>query len=409
MSFKELYNNFENYRVKIISHRRYSHLEFLNVLDGFSSRQELAGKSIENRDIRRICLGHGKKNVLLWSQMHGNEATASMALLDVITFLESTDSHFENLRKEILYKLNIRIIPILNPDGAERFIRRNAVGIDLNRDALALQSPESTILMNEVKGFQPEFSFNLHDQHVRYSVGDSHNQAAIAFLATAYNENREWNDNRIKSAQLIAEMNSFLEEIIPKKVGKFSDEFEPRAFGDVIQSMGSSLVLIESGGYGSDTEKQYLRKLNFCLILGSLISIARDSFRNYTLEDYDKIPLNTKNIFNLKINNATILKNNLQFSIDIGINWEEIHTPYIPEFSLKSTIEDLGDLSPFGGIVEFDATGFQIECISAHPEIIKKYNIEDSQVVCIEQGQTATFVLVKNSEKIVFINGQQMV
>ena len=34
------------------------------------------------------------------------------------------------------------MVPMLNPDGAERFQRRNAQGIDINRDALLLQSPE---------------------------------------------------------------------------------------------------------------------------------------------------------------------------------------------------------------------------------------------------------------------------
>ena len=44
-------------------------------------------------------------------------------------------------------------------------------------------------------------------------------------------------------------------------MGRYSDEFEPRAFGDNIQKWGTNTILIESGGIFGDEEKQYLRKL----------------------------------------------------------------------------------------------------------------------------------------------------
>ena len=42
----------------------------------------------------------------------------------------------------ILSSLTLYVVPMLNPDGAERFQRRNAQSIDINRDALRLQTPE---------------------------------------------------------------------------------------------------------------------------------------------------------------------------------------------------------------------------------------------------------------------------
>ena len=49
---------------------------------------------------------------------------------------------------------------MLNPDGAERFQRRNAQSIDINRDALRLQTPEGRTLKAVRDRFQPRIGFN---------------------------------------------------------------------------------------------------------------------------------------------------------------------------------------------------------------------------------------------------------
>ena len=51
--------------------------------------------------------------------------------------------------------LTIRAIPMLNPDGAEVFRRRNAQNIDINRDTINLETPEANILL-EGEWFKPE-------------------------------------------------------------------------------------------------------------------------------------------------------------------------------------------------------------------------------------------------------------
>ena len=60
---------------------------------------------------------------------------------------------------------------MLNPDGAERFQRRNAQSIDINRDALRLQTPEGRALKTLRDGLNPRIGFNLHNQSWRTSIG----------------------------------------------------------------------------------------------------------------------------------------------------------------------------------------------------------------------------------------------
>jgi Zinc carboxypeptidase len=258
-----LYENHNNFIEKVLSHRRFTHADIQPLIDKLKSmglfQVTTIGQSVENRSISQIKLGTGPIKVLLWSQMHGDEATATMAIFDIFNFFADKDS-FISLKNEILSSCTLYFVPMLNPDGAERFMRRNALGIDLNRDALQLQSPEAILLKKLQNELRPDFGFNLHDQSPRYTVGNTPKLATISFLATAYNQAREVNPTRKRSMQLIVAMNNILQNYIPGQVGRFSDEFEPRAFGDNIQKWGTTLILIESGGYKGDREKQYLIK-----------------------------------------------------------------------------------------------------------------------------------------------------
>src|SRR3546814_16791724 len=90
----------------------------------------------------------------------------------------------------------------MNPGGAARFQRRNAQGIDINRDARALVSPEARALHDLRERVKPAFGFNLHDQLVGYRAGDSDRGTAIALLAPAFNEARDANDIRAGALDL---------------------------------------------------------------------------------------------------------------------------------------------------------------------------------------------------------------
>lgn len=357
-NFEEsLYNSFEKYKEKSLKIRRFKQKDILPLIQKLPFENMVVGHSYEGREIIKVALGQGKRKILLWSQMHGNEATATMAIFDIFNFFKEKGVDFQSEKEEILSNLQLHFIPMLNPDGAERFIRYTAQGIDMNRDALRLQCPESRILKDNVGKLKPEFSFNLHDQGTRYSAGISSKQATVSFLATAYNEVREWNEVRIKSRQVIGHLNSVLQKYIPGGIGRFSDEFEPRAFGDNIQKWGSSLILIESGGLVGDPEKQEIRKLNFVAILSALLAISRENYGHFSLQDYENIPQNEKALFDLKIENAQMEGSGGKYMVDLGINIDEKNNPRATNYTHTSVIEDIGDLSVFFRIENHRCSG----------------------------------------------------
>jgi len=140
----------EKYKEKSLTNRRFKHKDIQPLIAKRSTLKSYevstVGESFEGRSISMIKVGKGPHKIMAWSQMHGDEPTATMAIFDIFNFLEATGDGFDPLRKTILDSTTIYFIPMFNPDGAERYQRRSAQGFDLNRDAVFLQAPESKIL-----------------------------------------------------------------------------------------------------------------------------------------------------------------------------------------------------------------------------------------------------------------------
>lgn len=129
---------FEQYREPAITHRRFKHADLQPLIEKHSETFQVStlGQSVEGRTIKQLAYGSGETKVLLWSQMHGDESTATMALFDLFNFLEGSEDDYAPIRNAVKENLSLHFIPMVNPDGAARFTRRNAYGIDLNRDAI---------------------------------------------------------------------------------------------------------------------------------------------------------------------------------------------------------------------------------------------------------------------------------
>ncbi len=367
----DLYHSYENFKEKSLINRRFKHSDILPLIEQVKNKNifkvDKVGKSVEGRDIYLISLGSGKTKVFLWSQMHGDEPTATSALFDIFN-LFSDDHAFSDFKKFLLSNLSIYIIPMVNPDGAEKFQRRNIIEIDLNRDVLRQQTPEAQILKNVFDSLKADFGFNLHDQGRDYSVGNSFNPASISFLAPSPDYEKSLTPSREKAMKLIGNMFNVLNEFIPGHIAKYSDDFEPRAVGDNFTKWGSSVVLLESGGWRGDREKQFLRKINYIAILSALNTIASSSYVKTELSVYESIPKNEKFMMDLILKNLKINTDNNEFLVDIGINFEEVNQNGAKDFYLKGEIVDIGDLSVFSGYEEIELSEYTIEAGRTKPE-----------------------------------------
>lgn len=322
------------------------------VMDGKAVTMTLAGWSAESRPVYLYKAGNGPIRLLLWSQMHGDESTATMALADIInSFSRGNDG-------DILTRLTIYMIPMLNPDGAERFQRRNAQGLDINRDALSLQSPEANVLKRMRDSLAPMYGYNLHDQDPKNSVGLTPKPTAIGLLAPAFNEPKDDNDVRMRAKRLCSIFAQSMGEFIPERIAKYDDTFEPRAFGDNIQKWGTSTMLVESGGIPGDSLKMKLRRLNFTGLMCTFRAIAEGFIAQTAIEPYESLPFNGGSLCDIIVRNARIDAGERipEVRADIGINIQRNFDTTSRVWSYKYAVVQFGDLRTMYGIDEYDGS-----------------------------------------------------
>lgn len=352
-STAELVGLFETVRVPGLEDRRFNHAEFWGAVTpylGGSVSSELAGKSAEGREIWLLTYGRGPASVLLWSQMHGDESTATMALADIARFFHESPHH--PLAQRIAERATIHMIPMLNPDGAERFQRRNAQGIDINRDARRLQTPEGRILKAVRDELEPDFGFNLHDQRVGVRVGQGSSPVAIALLAPAFNEARDVDAKRARAMRVASVLVESMAPLVGGHIAKYDDTFNPRAFGDLMGLWGASTVLIESGGWPDDPQKQHLRKTNFVGILAALDAIATGSYAQYDPAVYESLQFNGRRMAHLLVYGGTLAVPDLPtLRADLLIDYER------PLLGEGARISDVGDLGEVQALDTLDVTG----------------------------------------------------
>ena len=356
--------------------------KYLENLKKLGVKIDEAGRSFQNREIHQIEWGRGKTKVFMWSQMHGDEPTATSGLIDMFTFLQNNREKIAWVKK-LEETLTIRAIPMLNPDGAELFQRRNLQGIDINRDARNLQTPEGRLLKKLRDEWQPEIGFNLHNQNPLTSVGNTPKQATISLLAVSGNPKGETYGGHERNKRICALMIQALDKFIPKHIGRYEDEYMATAFGDRISEWGTPVILIETGAFHGKDE-MFLIKLNFIANLTALQSLVDGSEQNAAAKIYENTPFNDSgNIYNFIFRKANIInpaENNQPFTADIAVNTERRRA----EIAAPTFVQDIGDLSAVSGLEEYDVKDYYL--------VHKKGNLKT--------GASGEFLFYKKPRKI---------
>jgi hypothetical protein len=94
--------------------------------------------------------------VLFYAQQHGDEVSGKDALLYLIRDAVRDP-------RSLPPDLDLWLMPMVNPDGAEAGTRRNAADVDLNRDHIELSQPETQALHRVARRLCPHLAVDCHE------------------------------------------------------------------------------------------------------------------------------------------------------------------------------------------------------------------------------------------------------
>lgn len=331
--------------------------KYLDDLRKLGVKVDQVGVSNANREIFQIEWGRGPLKVFLWSQMHGDEPTATSALIDMFTVLQrNRDADWV---KKLSEKMTIRAVPMLNPDGADMYQRRNLQGIDINRDALDLKTPEARLLKRLRDEWSPAIGFNLHNQGALTTAGRTYRQAAISLLVVFGDEAKTLTPGLARNERIASAIVLALQQFIPGNIARYSDEWTPTAFGDNFSAWGTPVILIETGAlYGKG--EMYLVKMNFVAFLTALQSLSTGSESMQDPTVYRRLPENTSGgLVNFVFRQANIITSRSAVSPMVG-DIAAVTERRRASFSAPTTIRGVGNIGDRRGLEEYDASGFTV-------------------------------------------------
>ena len=146
----------------------------------FTATDLSSAKTME--EAAELVKANGKPTIHYRAQIHGNEPASGEGALAVIKMLDDAYG------QQVLEKVNIYVIPRMNPDGAQDDVRYLKSGLDANRDLLRLHSSEMVLHHKVFCLFEPEVMLDGHEYQVGHDSSSlNHTDALIAsgFLATS--------------------------------------------------------------------------------------------------------------------------------------------------------------------------------------------------------------------------------
>ena len=365
-SSRELFREWQRQRVTTLDPALVKHADLkrhLAELRALGVPVAEVGRSVAGREIYQMEFGRGPLKVFMWSQMHGDEPTATTALIDLFAYLRRNRA--APWVRAVEERISLRAVPMLNPDGAELFQRRNLQSIDINRDARALVTPEGQLLKRLRDEWRPDIGFNLHNQNPRTAVGDTGKQAALSLLAVPSDASGTDTPGRVRNKKLCAVMVAALAPFVEGHVGRYDDTFNPRAFGDLIGQWGTPVILIETGALKGMSGHD-LAGLNFVALASALRALADGSAERADPAVYDALRMNAGGaIYDLVVRGGTLVNRAGEggarvppYAADLAVNVERGRGDAARP--RRAFVQDVGDLSVFRGLEEADARDYYV-------------------------------------------------
>ena len=107
--FKNIENLYESFKEARIKERAFSYELWLSLLDEWRQNPLLdvsvIGQTYEGKPIHQVKFGVGPIHICAWSQMHGDEATATMALADIFRLLSISGQPSDEFKQKLHQKI----------------------------------------------------------------------------------------------------------------------------------------------------------------------------------------------------------------------------------------------------------------------------------------------------------------
>jgi hypothetical protein len=142
--------------------------QFLREVDRASRKVSVSqiGTTIQGRPLQLVKVGDGKPTTVLFlCTQHGDEPSGREGCL-----IKIRDLAFG--KDPMLAAATLLFIPTANPDGRVADTRGNANGVDINRDHIALDTPEGRTIARVIRDYQPDVVHDLHEFGPRPVVYD---------------------------------------------------------------------------------------------------------------------------------------------------------------------------------------------------------------------------------------------
>lgn len=327
------------------------------------------GRSSQDRPIYCFTFGVGNLKVVAWSQMHGNESTATLAMLDFLYIIDQNKelkSFFEN-------HLSLDFVFMLNPDGSQLWQRRNFLNIDLNRDFNQEASVEMQLFKKFLHKKFYDYALNLHDQRSIFTTDGMH-PATLSFLAPSENASREITENRKKSMAVIAKIYDDLKEELPSQIGRYSDEFYPNSVGDNLMKAGVPTILFEGGHFQDDYYRKETRKFYTKALFQAFLAMIELRGNCSDYDQYFNIPENQESHYDIIYRNVR-LNTDFPCELDIAVQFrEEFHSG--DEITFTPIVVEVGDVGRKKAWKEIDCSGKFFKCENKFPKLDAIQNFE---------------------------------